>query len=207
MDLAGIKLLVEAHMMPCLGFLVKTVTMTHCCSAVAKQCLHRTKDISAPCTALPARGCGQSAQLTQTGQRHIPFHMALCSAARAGVREEKWGTFGAMAFVWPRNHYMWSPAFLEVAEHHLLASGKWRMNSSCIACAGLSRYPTVSAPHPLALLPPPGVCLQQGSAGQSPLKSAQLWITTWHCNKTMREQGAHGPSSTSRWHLKNLNEK
>lgn len=26
MDLAGIKLLVEAHMMPCLGFLVKTVT-------------------------------------------------------------------------------------------------------------------------------------------------------------------------------------
>lgn len=60
MDLAGIKLLVEAHMMPCLGFLVKTVTMTHCCSAVAKQCLHRTKDISAPCTALPARGCGHS---------------------------------------------------------------------------------------------------------------------------------------------------
>ena len=50
MDLAGIKLLVEAHMMPCLGFLVKTVTMTHCCSAVAKQCLHRTKDISSYCT-------------------------------------------------------------------------------------------------------------------------------------------------------------
>ena len=37
MDLAGIKLLVEAHMMPCLGFLVKTVTMTHCCWAVVAQ--------------------------------------------------------------------------------------------------------------------------------------------------------------------------
>lgn len=97
MDLAGIKLLVEAHMMPCLGFLVKTVTMTHCCSAVAKQCLHRAKDISAPCTALPARGCGHSQHSwpkLAKGTSHSTWHCAqqqeLGWGKRNGGHLEQW---------------------------------------------------------------------------------------------------------------------
>lgn len=37
MDLAGIKLLAEARTMPCFGFLIKTVTMTHCYWALLAQ--------------------------------------------------------------------------------------------------------------------------------------------------------------------------
>ena len=55
----------------------------------------------------------QPGQLTQTGQRLIPYHTTSCPAYKAGGRRRKGGTFGVMALVFPSNPYVrWSPAFL-----------------------------------------------------------------------------------------------
>jgi len=47
---------------------------------------------------LPARRCGaqgaertETGQLTQTAQRNVPYHMAQCSAIKAGARKEEKG--------------------------------------------------------------------------------------------------------------------
>ena len=76
---------------------------------VAEQCLHRAKDFSASCAALPARRLEAHQELgrdtvgIQTDQRDVPCHMASCSAIKNGVKKEEEGMFRVMAFVFPRN--------------------------------------------------------------------------------------------------------
>ena len=58
----------------------------------------------------------QMGQVTPTGQRDTPYHVASCSAYKAGRRTCKGGAFRIMAFVFPSNCYVWwSSAFLAMA--------------------------------------------------------------------------------------------
>lgn len=102
-----LTLFIEAHMMLCFGFFMRTMLITHhfrCCRAVFTQ----SKDISALHAALPARRSGaqgaertETGLLTQTAQRDVLCHMAQCSAIKAGVKKEEKGMFVVMAFFFP----------------------------------------------------------------------------------------------------------
>lgn len=75
--------------------------------ATAEQCLHSAKSCSVPHTALPAMGWEgtQPGERTPAGQRSMSHHM-MCSAMKAGEKEEEEGTFGVMVFVFPSHRYV-----------------------------------------------------------------------------------------------------
>jgi len=49
----------------------------------------------------------QLGQLTQTGQRNIPYHMTSCSGVTSWSKEEQEGKITGMSFVFPSNQYTW----------------------------------------------------------------------------------------------------
>lgn len=72
----------------------------------------------------PGAGGAQPGQLTQTGQRDVPYHMATCSAIKAVVKEQEGGDNGSDGVCLPKKSlHVLSPAFLGVAEP-LPANGK-----------------------------------------------------------------------------------
>ena len=86
--MAGIELFffLVAGVLPCFGFRMRTVLITHqCFLAVAEQCLYRAKDFSVSCAALPARRLGVHKELggdrTRTSDpgwpREVPHHVVL----------------------------------------------------------------------------------------------------------------------------------
>lgn len=116
MVLAGIEQIFseEASMMLGFGYWMKIV-VTAVMLVVAVQCIHIVKVFYISDIALPVRSWGctscwkrtQPEQLNRTGQKDIPYHMASCSAIKAGVKEEEEEIFGVISLVFPRNHCMY----------------------------------------------------------------------------------------------------
>lgn len=86
----------------------------------------------------------QPGQLTLTGQRNILYHIALYSAHKSGGENKEEGecsewwhlTSQVTVNTW------WSPAILDMAEH-MLAHGKWWINSLYYFAGGFFPFLTV----------------------------------------------------------------
>ena len=84
---AGIELIffLVAGTVLCFGFRMRIMLITHRCFSCCWAVLTLVKDFSAS-HALPARSWegAQPGQLTQTGQRDIPYHVTSCSVYKLG---------------------------------------------------------------------------------------------------------------------------
>jgi len=111
-------LFVGACMMLCLGILMTIAVTAHqyCCRAVLTQSQGLFSSWCCPASEVPgvAQGAvrGHSQELTQTGQRDVPHHMASCSAITGRVKEEE--NIWSDSVCLPKQLlHMMSPAFWE----------------------------------------------------------------------------------------------
>lgn len=117
-----------------LCFVLNTGLIIQKCFFIAEQGLHRAKAFSVFHTAILARKLEVHGKLGgDTGRTGDPSwwcHITLCSVYKVGGgKKEEGETFEVMAFVFPRQQYVWwGPAPLEMAEH-LPAHGKEWLNS------------------------------------------------------------------------------
>lgn len=107
------------------GFVLEKVLIIQGCAGMADQYLHRIKAFSA--SHITSHNNQDNCPSWPKG--YIPDHMAICSIYEAEERGRKEGrTFRVMAFVFPRDHYVWwSPGLLAIAKH-LPSYGKEWMN-------------------------------------------------------------------------------
>ena len=133
--LAGIELIffIVASMGMCFAFVLRTVLIAQGCFSYCWAVLTQSQGL---CCSSPHPASEEAGGAQGVGRGHSRdswpqltkgiFHTIWHHAQHIKLEEEEGGrgTFGAMAFVIPSNHYVWwSPAFLEMAEQ-LPAEGK-----------------------------------------------------------------------------------